>query len=210
MASFFNRSGARDVVRLEAFTDGVFAIAITLLVLDIKVPPLEILPEGVSLWSTLGHRWPNFLGYGVTFAILGTMWANHHDICHFIGRVDRVFLMLNLALLLLVCIQPFTTALVSEYLREGERGSQAVILYAGTLTVTAFVYNLLWHYAARGRRLIRNDTSQEAIEDVTKRYRFGPIIYGAATVLAYFSAMASLVTMGLLAIFFAIPFKAER
>ena len=198
---------ARDVARLEAFTDGVFAVAITLLVLDIKIPAAEALPEGMSLWSALGHRWPNFLAYVVTFAILGIMWSNHHDICHYIGRVDRAFLMLNLALLLLVCVQPFVTALVSEYLREPERGSQAVVLYAGTLTVTATVYNLLWRYAASGRRLIRAETPQPAVDDVTKRYLFGPVVYGAATVLAYFSAIASLVTMGLLAIFFAIPFK---
>ena len=210
MASFMERTGARDVTRLEAFTDGVFAIAITLLVLDIHVPPMETLPEGVTLWSALSHRWPNFFAYAVSFAILGIMWANHHDICHHIGRVDRAFLMLNLALLFLVCVQPFITALVAEYLRTDARGSEAVMIYAGTLTLTATVYNVLWRYAAHQRRLIRNTTPQHAVDDVTRRYYFGPLIYGLATLLAYFSAIASLVMMGLLALFFAIPFSSKE
>jgi uncharacterized membrane protein len=198
----------RDTNRIEAFSDGVFAIAITLLVLELHVPPVESLHG--SLLATLAGHWPSYVAFLVSFAILGIMWANHHDIFSLIARADRSFAMLNLALLLLVVVQPFITALVAEYLRDPAERSIVVALYAGTLFVTALAYNALWRYAARRRRLIGAEVSQAAVDLVTSRYRFGPIIYLAAVALAFVSATASLVTMGALALFFALPLANRR
>ena len=193
----------RDTARIEAFSDGVFAIAITLLVLELHVPPRGSLHG--SLLAALAGHWPSYVAFLVSFVILGIMWANHHDIFKLIAKTDRTFAMLNLALLLLVVLQPFPTALVAEYLGSPAERSTAVALYAGTLTVTAIAYNALWLYAAHGRRLIGPEVRQEDLDLVTRRFRIGPLVYLGATALAFLSAPASLAGMGILALLYALP-----
>lgn len=103
--------------RVEAFSDGVFAIAITLLILEIKVPE----GAGEHLWTALGAQWPSYAAYVVSFLVIGIMWANHHTVFGYVARVDRTLLFLNLLLLLVVAALPWPTALLAEYLREGRR-----------------------------------------------------------------------------------------
>lgn len=107
--------------RVEAFSDGVFAIAITLLVLEIKVPD----DAGDRLWSALGAMWPSYAAYVVTFLVIGVMWVNHHTVFQCIARVDRKLLFLNLILLMGVAALPWPTAVVAEYLREGNAAHAA-------------------------------------------------------------------------------------
>src|SRR6185295_10024553 len=123
--------------RLDAFSDGVFAIAITLLILEIRVP--EIGP-GESLGHALKDLWPSYIAYATSFGVIGIMWANHHNLFRLVHRTDHLLLMLNLALLLCVGFIPFPTALVARYLSEGTGESTAVAAYGATLTVTAIVY----------------------------------------------------------------------
>jgi uncharacterized membrane protein len=105
--------------RLEAFSDGVFAIAITLLVLDLAVPPREHAPDGESLASALGHQWPSYFAYLVSFLVIGIIWVNHHAVFDRVRLVDRPVMFVNLALLLVVSAIPFPTHLLAEYLTAG-------------------------------------------------------------------------------------------
>ena len=141
-------NAGRDTDRLEAFTDAIIAIAITLLVLDIKVPSREANDSNQALWHSLGDIWPNYFGYALSFIVLGIMWVNHHQIFQYIARTNHAFLIINVFFLLCVSFLPFPTALVAEYIgHEGNR--TATIVYTGWFLVTAIFYNLIWRYPQR-------------------------------------------------------------
>jgi uncharacterized membrane protein len=142
--------------RMETFTDGVFAIAATLLVLEISIDSAHT----HNLGSALLHLWPSYLAYVTSFITIGIIWMNHHTCVETISRVDRPFLFLNLLLLMTVSFLPFPTRLVADYLqRPGEQ--TAVYAYAATFVVMAVVYNLWWRYASTGRRLISPDVPEK-------------------------------------------------
>src|SRR5262245_22390870 len=154
MADAEDTEGRLGVARIEAFSDGVFAIAITLLILEIKLPELEQIHEQ-GLWRVLAGQWSSYVAFALSFAVIGIMWANHHNIFRFIGRANHPFVVLNLALLFGVSFLPFPTAVLAECLPLEHEREAAAVFYGATLTVTAIVYNLLWHYAASGRRLLK-------------------------------------------------------
>ncbi|HEX5692276.1 MAG TPA: TMEM175 family protein [Roseiflexaceae bacterium] len=192
----------KETGRIEAFSDGVIAIAVTLLVLDIKVP--RDIPEGVSLFSALLGQWPSYFAFFTSFATIGIMWMNHHRIFSQIKRADQLLLVLNGLLLLCITFVPFPTSLMAEYL--GEPGQRtAALVYNGTFVVTALVYNLLWRYASHNNRLLDRSSNSAEIAGISRQYAFGPLIYLAAFALAFWSATASLALNLLLAVFFAIP-----
>ena len=121
--------------RLEAFSDGVFAIAITLLVIEIRPPELE---AGESLAHGLWEQWPNYLAYVLSFLVLGVMWLNHHRIFEPARRIDGIVLVLNLNLLLWAVLVPFPTAVVADFLRDGGSDAKtAVGLYGGVILLAA-------------------------------------------------------------------------
>ena len=123
--------------RLGAFCDGVFAIAITLLILEIGVPAADaVAREG--LWHELAGRWPSYGAYALSFVIIGIMWANHHNIFRYIGRSNHVFVMLNIALLMGTAFLPYPTAVLAAYLPVPGARTAATVLYAGA-TLIAFV-----------------------------------------------------------------------
>jgi uncharacterized membrane protein len=128
-----------ETTRLEAFSDGVIAIAITLLVLEIRVPPLED-ASPTELWRALGELWPNDLGYVIGFATIGIMWANHHLIFRSIGRTDHYLILTNLLFLFCVAAIPFPTALMADYLGH-PAARVGVIVYSGWFLITAISYN---------------------------------------------------------------------
>ena len=193
--------GDRETGRVEAFSDGVFAIAVTLLVLDLKVPKPGDL-GGASLLSALSRQWPAFLAYLTSFATILVMWVNHHKLFNHIRRTNDTFLFLNGLLLLFVTFVPFPTALVSAYLRHPEARTAAAV-YAGTYEAIAIAFNLLWKYASAGRRLLGPRASLVEVDAITRQYRVGPISYLVAFVLAFVSVPASLGICMLLAVFFA-------
>src|SRR5712664_2561523 len=137
--------GLAGVGRIEAFSDGVFAIAITLLILEIRVPT-ALGPGG--LWPALAAQWSSYAAYVLSFLVIGIMWANHHNIFRYIGRANHLLVMLNLALMFWVAVLPFPTAVLATYLRQPEHRTAATVLYGATLTFTALCYNLLWRHAA--------------------------------------------------------------
>lgn len=189
--------------RIEAFSDGVFAIAITLLILDIKVPQLT---EGESLLPALAKEWPAYFAFVTSFATIGIMWINHHRLFTLIKRLDQMLLVLNGLLLLGVTVVPFPTALLGAYIQHSQ-GYVAALIYSGTFIVTALLFNLLWWYAARKGRLLDQQAEAQAVQTITRQYGWGPWLYGAAFVLAPVSVLASIALNLLLAIFFALPGK---
>jgi uncharacterized membrane protein len=201
--------GERDTFRLEAFSDGVIAIAITLLVLEVHVPSLGSTDEGLHLWSALADLWPSYLGYALSFVIIGIIWANHHDIFQHIGRVDRTMVLLNLLFLMTVSFLPFPTALLAEYLgHEGERA--ATIVYSGWLLAMALAYNLVWRYASTNGRLLAPDADPAAVATITKRFNFGPPTYLIAFIAAFIYPPASLAILAFLAVLYILPTAINR
>jgi uncharacterized membrane protein len=199
-----SNSASSDTSRLEAFSDGVIAIAITLLVLEIKVPPMEEAPPS-ELWRALGAKWPVYLGYVISFFTIGIMWANHHTIFRSIERTDHTLIVLNLLLLFFLATVPFPTALMADYL-----GHPAVrigiLVYSGWFLVTAVGFNLLWHYAASGNRLIEPLADSDTVAGITRRFRLGLPSYAVAFILAFFSTWASLVVLLGLALIYLLPY----
>jgi uncharacterized membrane protein len=188
--------------RIEAFSDGVFAIAITLLILEIKVPR-DVAPPA-TLAQALAHEWPSFLAFVTSFFTILIMWVNHHRLFTHIGRCDERLLFYNGLLLLGVCILPFPTALVAEYLGRAGQVTAASV-YNGTLIVIAICFNLLWRCASRNGRLLHEDHDRDAVRHISESYRFGPLSYIVALALAFLSVTASLVLNLALAIYFALP-----
>jgi|EndMetStandDraft_4_1072995.scaffolds.fasta_scaffold133763_2 uncharacterized membrane protein len=193
---------SNDTARIEAFSDGVFAIAITLLVLDLKVP--RELHEGQTLTAALAHQWPAYVAFVTSFLTILVMWINHHRMFTLIGRADDRLLIFNGLLLLGITVVPFPTSLVAEYLgHDGQRA--AALVYNGTFIAIAICFNLLWRCAARNSRLLDSNASPSAAQAITNSYRFGPIVYGVAFALALVSVKASLALNLGLALFFALP-----
>jgi len=198
-----------ETARLEAFSDGVFAIAITLLVLEIKVPPAHE-ATGSSLLASLRHLWPSYVGYLITFVTIGIMWVNHHAMFRYIRRTDRACLLINVVFLLCLSFLPFPTAVLAEHLDDPEGRRVATVFYGCSFIVMALMFNLLWWYGTHRGRLLGADVDREAVDTISKRYRFGPVLYAAATAIAFVSVAASLALHASLAILFALPEAAPR
>jgi uncharacterized membrane protein len=190
-----------ETIRVEAFSDGVFAIAITLLILDIRVP--HGLPPG-ALRNALGHLWPSFIAFAASFFTIGVMWMNHHRLFTVIGRTDERLLVTNGLLLFGVSFVPFPTALLAEYMTHPD-GWLAAVLYNSTFLYCALMFNLLWRDASKKRRLIEEDAEEESLEAITKQYRMGPIMYILFLIFASFHPVATLAVHLGAATYFAIP-----
>ena len=182
--------------RLEAFSDGVFAIAATLLVLAFAATP------GPDLGSQLLNLWPDYLAYGTSFLTIGIIWMNHHFCVETMARADRTLMFLNLLLLLTVAFLPFPTRLVADSLRlhSGER--PAVLAYAATFVLMAIVYNVWWRYASNGRRLIADGVPDSAVRAISRAFNPGVPMYGATLVVAFWSPLASVALTFAIAAFY--------
>src|SRR5713101_5243415 len=133
-----------DTKRLEAFSDGVFAIAITLLILEVRLPAPARPSE--TLAHRLGQTWPSFLAYIISFVTIGIMWANHHSIFRLVDRSTHGLVVANLLLLLCIALVPFPTLVLGENLRAGHADQHtAAFFYSASFAVTAVFFNLLWH-----------------------------------------------------------------
>jgi uncharacterized membrane protein len=193
---------AEETGRVEAFSDGVFAIAMTLLVLDMKVPRDP--DPGRTIAQALAGQWPTYLAFLTSFATILIMWVNHHRLFTQIGRWDDRLLFSNGLLLLGVVLVPFPTALVAEYLgRAGQ--TTAALIYNGTFIVIALCFNLLWKSASTGGRLLRANHDPDEVRHITDSYRLGPLFYVVALIVGFFSVTASLVVNCALAVYFALP-----
>jgi uncharacterized membrane protein len=183
--------------RLEAFSDGVFAIAATLLVLEIDVNTAG----GAQLADQLTRIWPSYLAYVTSFITIGIIWINHHHLLALMHRADRTFMFVNILLLLSVSFIPFPTKLLAQFLHEPDEQT-AVYAYAATLLVMACVYNGLWRYARTDRRLIDSRVSDRELEAVDRAFNPGPPLYAIVFVVAVWSPLASVILTLLLAAFY--------
>ena len=191
----------RGPERLEAFSDGVFAIAITLLVLEIRVPPASQIADPDRLLAALADLWPSYLGYVISFVTVGIIWANHHNLFRLVARVDHGLILANLLLLLVAGFLPFPTALLAQTL--GTVSARiGVVVYASTFLELAIAFNVLWYEIRHGRGVLRADVDQGTVEAITRRYRLGPPGYLVALVSALIDpTLGMAVIIGLTALY---------
>ncbi len=193
--------------RLEAFSDGVFAIAITILVLNLKLP--EIIKTGNlnhDLWRAIIDQWPKLLSYMISFGIVGLYWVGHHLMFHYIKHTDRMFLFLNNVYLMVIAFMPFPAALLGQY-----GGTQtAIIVYAGTLIVAGLLYTNLWRYATKNHRLVDPNLSDRLIHLVTKIISFGPLIYVFDIGLSFINPRLSLIILVIVPLLYIVPGPIDR
>lgn len=198
-------SAHRDTDRLETFSDGVFAIAITLLILEIRIPTVDEAANRNGLWRELIDLWPSYFGYLISFMVIGIMWINHHHVFKFLDGVDPWLLAINLALLLCVAFIPFPTSLVAEHISEPDERT-ATLLYSGVFFVTSLIFLLLWRYPTRWAPwLLVPNADPDAIATITRRFAYGPPAYLAAAIVSWISPTAGLVALALAAVLFLAP-----
>ena len=186
--------------RLEAFADGVFAIAATLLILNVDA---QIPGDAGDLGASILHIWPSYLAYAVSFVTIGIMWINHHTMMSQIERADRRFLVTTVGLLMCIAFVPFPTRIVAEHIR-GEGARDAALLYGFTLVVTAIMFSVNWFYASRGKRLLKPDANPAIVSGITRSYLPGPYIYLGATLVAFVSPRASVIIFLVIAFFYVV------
>ena len=184
--------------RLETFADGVFAIAATLLILNVEVPDLG----NHSLSHELLRLWPAYIGYVVSFVTIGIIWVNHHTVLDQLHSTDRTFLFINVFFLLCIAFIPFPTRLLATYVRTDD-GQAAAVLYGITLTTTAVFFNLMWRYAiGAGGRLLRADADRRVVDGITRSYRPGVAMYAGAAIVGFFQAEVSATLYAGIALFY--------
>ena len=193
----------KETGRLEAFSDGVFAIAMTLLALDLKVPHLGDRASASELALALAQQWPSYLAFTTSFGTVLVMWVHHHGMFRLIRKVTSGFLFANGFLLLLVTVVPFPTSLISAYF--GKPGSAvASAVYAGTFVAISIAFNLLWRVAAHERALLRSDAPDHVVRAITRSYLAGVPLYLLATVSAFYNEYVSIGICSGLWIFWAV------
>jgi uncharacterized membrane protein len=187
-----------STARLETFADGVFAIAATLLILNVEVPELG----DRSLAHELARLWPAYVGYAVSFLTIGIIWVNHHTVLGQLRGIDRTFLFINVFFLLCIAFIPFPTRLLATYVRTDD-GKAAAFAYGITLTATAVFFNLMWRYAiGAGGRLLRPDADRRVVDGITRSYRPGVPMYAGATVVGVFQAEIGAALFAAIALFY--------
>jgi uncharacterized membrane protein len=187
-----------ETSRIEAFSDGMFAIAITLLILEVKVPvPAEgHLPQGLL------KQWPSYLAFVLSFVYIGVMWMNHHRMFTHIRRSNDTLLVLNLLLLLGVTAVPFPTAVLAANLGTADQKTAAVF-YNAVFIVIAIFFNVLWRYAVSHELLDKSMSASAAM--ISRQYAVGPLMYAICLGLAFVDVRVSIGVNVALAVFFALP-----
>jgi uncharacterized membrane protein len=183
--------------RVEAFSDGVFAFAITLLVVTISQPN-----NYGHLWHDLSTRWPSLAAYVVSFAIIGIMWLNHHSVFAHFAKVDRGVVFFNLLLLMTVAFLPYPTGVLGQALARGAGERTAAVFYGFTMTANALAWTGLWLYASYGRRLLSTSFPESERRMATLLFSAGAVVYVAAIGVAFVNAYAFLGLQGLLAVYY--------
>jgi uncharacterized membrane protein len=189
--------------RLEAFSDGVIAVAITLLALDLPIPDAARTPD---LARALGNHWPNFAAFAVSFLTIGIIWINHHAMFRRMAQVDHAVLVLNILLLMTICLLPFSTALLGEYLTASHGQHLAAAIYGGALLLMSCCFFALQLYVLQRRPdLLYAQVDADTRRDVLRRNLVGLAPYALATALAAVSPYLTFAITAVLVAYFAIP-----
>jgi uncharacterized membrane protein len=193
----------RDTARLVAFSDAVFAITITLLVLEIRPPG-----DYGHLLHGLGALWPSYLAYAVTFLFIGQVWANHHVMFDHIRSADRVVLLLNTLLLMVVAFLPFATSVLAGALRSGEGRRTAVVFYGLVFDATALTFNAVWQYARR-RQLLGAALDPAGAAAIGRRFRLALAWLGAGALAGAFLPVLGVVVIAAFNAYYWLPIRGE-
>jgi TMEM175 potassium channel family protein len=197
----------KETGRLEAFSDGVFAIAITLLALDLRVPTLGEHGSSWALATALAHNWPSYVAFFTSFFTILILWVSHHSIFKLVQKTNARLLFANGLLLMLTTVVPFSTSLVSEYLRL-PAAKMACAVYGGVFVVMALSFSLLWYGVLSDRALLRPDAPKQVIERINRSYRIGPV-YVVATAGAFVSPYVTIGICTALWVFWAFTARDE-
>ena len=189
-----------DTNRLEAFSDGVFAIAITLLILEIKVPH-----SGSPLGAELLGLWPSYLAYVTSFIVIGAIWINHHSMFQSIVRVDHKLLLLNTLHLMFIAFLPFPTAVLAQAFHDRANEPIATSIYGAILTAIGVLVTTMWYYAAHEHRLLSETLSREDANRNGRKFLVGPVCYAIATLVAVVAPWVALSFYVALNLFFLWP-----
>lgn len=191
--------------RIEFFSDGVFAIAITLLIIEIKVPHLQ---HGTSgLGAALSNLWLHYLAYVLSFLMIGIYWVNHHYLFGLFKRTNHIFGLLNVFFLMCIAFVPFPTAVLGEYLSDENNRHAAIIFYALGLTFPAFAWFLIWFYASRKFRLIDKNLNPQFVAYLTRKFLITNIIYFSGLLISFWNSVLGLAICVGLTLFYLIPSK---
>jgi uncharacterized membrane protein len=188
--------------RLEALSDGVFAIALTLLVLEIAVPG----DAGRHLLRALARLWPSYLAYVVSFATIGAVWLGHNAITEYLERVNAGFVRLNLLVLLFVSFLPLPTRLFADYIGETNPERVAATIYGVSLLLVSSLLMVLWRYALRDR-LVRPDARDEELQLLTRRLTPGLTAYLVLIVAGLFVPVVAVAGYLAIALYLIIPLR---
>jgi uncharacterized membrane protein len=187
-----------DRTRLEAFSDGVFAVAITLLALNLTVAG----PGHGSLLNQLYGHWPAFAGYLISFLTVGIIWVNHHVLVRSITKVDRVLLFLNLLLLMFVVLIPFGTAMIADYLPHNSADARlAMVLYGGILLGMSVSFGGIFEWTLHSEHVYQPLPAGQHWA-AGRRFFGGAFVYAVAIVIAVFNALAAFVLVGLVGVYY--------
>jgi uncharacterized membrane protein len=193
----------RDTMRLVAFSDAVFAITITLLVLEIKPPA-----NNKDLLHDLLALWPSYLAYAVTFLFIGQVWANHHVMFDHIRTADRTVLLLNTLLVMVVAFLPFATSVLAGALRSGDGQRTAVVFYGIAFDLTALTFNAVWQYACR-HRLISEALDTAGATAIGRRFQLAVAWLAAGVLLGAALPVLGVVVIAAFNAYYWLPIRGE-
>ncbi|HEY2578874.1 MAG TPA: TMEM175 family protein [Streptosporangiaceae bacterium] len=185
--------------RLESFSDGIFAFAITLLVLTIAQPD-----DYKNLTHQLASRWPSLMAYVISFVVIGIMWLNHHSLFRHFEHVDRGLIYINMLLLMTITFLPYPTGVLGQALARGEGAQTAAVVYAVTMAVNSWAWSALWLYGSHKRRLLHESFPEGERATATVMFTIGMVAYTLAVGVAFVNAYAFLVLQGVFALYYAI------
>jgi uncharacterized membrane protein len=178
--------------RIEAFSDGVFAIAITLLVLELKVPPVASVHSISDLWNGLFKLWPSYFAFTLSFGILLVSWVNHHFLFNILEKSSRPFLYANGFLLFTITFMPFPTALLAQYIST-DYAKPAIAFYCFGGVVNSLGWNLLLHTLYKPEKLIHSEVSIKLVDTIKRSTQIGFVIYSIATVMSFWFPVIALI-----------------
>jgi len=182
----------RETDRIEAFSDGVFAFAITLLVLNIRIPSAHSVNGSVNLSNSLLHLWPSYFAYLLSFVMIGIYWANHHYVFKLYAKTNHAFNLLNLLFLLFIALLPLPTLTLSEYLLDPKNRTAAATMYASALLLQATTWSIAWLYAAHRGRLIDSHLDRTFVRRLTRQYLGSVALYAVAVAICTVDVTAGL------------------
>lgn len=185
-------TGSKENSRIEAFSDGVFAIAITLLILEIKVPPHDSIHSMQDLWRSLVNLWPSYFAFLLSFGIILVSWVNHHYLFNVLAKSSRTFLYANGFLLLTITFMPFPTALLAEYIGT-DYAKPAIVFYCFGGVINSIGWIMLLNSVMRPNLLIHKDVDISLIERTRRTTQMGFVVYSISTLLAFWFPIAALV-----------------